>query len=159
MKFTEEDIQILKSRCIDVTNAMFAPDTLHVYLWNKQVHAHNKSMLDKLSTDIVSVEANDKIPESLKGKTIPTDPRYTGGLPQTIDLAIGARVMLIRNVDVTDGLTNGAQGTIVDFIFGQSRKPVAVLIKFDDATVGREARIQSRYDLSKYAITQFQFLQ
>ncbi|CAC5377899.1 unnamed protein product [Mytilus coruscus] len=39
---------------------------------------------------------------------------------------------------------------IVDFLFAYNKRPLAVLIKFDDKKVGKETTIQCRFDLSKY---------
>lgn len=50
-----------------------------------------------------------KIPSSMKGYTLSDNERYTGGLPKsiTITIATGTRFVLLRNVDVSDGLANG----------------------------------------------------
>jgi len=58
--------------------------------------------------------------------------------------------MLIRNIDVNDGLANGSQGTVVDFIFSHN-SPVAILIKFDQSRIGENARRNSKYDLSQFS--------
>jgi len=58
--------------------------------------------------------------------------------------------MLIRNIDVNDGLANGSQGTVVDFIFSHN-SPVAILIKFDQSRIEENARHNSKYDLSQFS--------
>ena len=40
----------------------------------------------------------------------------TGGLHSTLKLAIGARVMLTANGDVSDGLVNGTTGEVVHVV-------------------------------------------
>lgn len=52
----------------------------------------------------------------LKDHQAKSDPRYKGGLPETLTVGVGVRVMLTRNLEVTDGLANGALGTMVCFI-------------------------------------------
>lgn len=39
----------------------------------------------------------------------------SGGLPSTLTLSVGARVMLTRNIDVQDSLVNSAVGTVTGF--------------------------------------------
>ena len=54
---------------------------------------------------------------------------------------IGACVMITTNIDVADGLTNGAMGTIVNIVYNDSVKQIrAVFVKFDCTTIGENAK-------------------
>jgi len=46
---------------------------------------------------------------------IPIDPNNTGALLHTIKLAIGSRVMLQSNLNVSEGLVNGSMGIVRGF--------------------------------------------
>ena len=51
------------------------------------------------------------VPERL----IPKDDKNCAGLSHTLKLAVGAQVMLRRNIMCEDGLVNGARGVIMGF--------------------------------------------
>jgi len=62
-----------------------------------------------------------------------------------MQLAIGARVMLRRNMCTSDGLVNGVMGTTVSFQWPEghrimAQQPCGINIMFDDQRVGRQTR-------------------
>ena len=75
--------------------------------------------------------------------TLSTKRTETGGI------ACGARVMLTTNVDVSDGLLNGAKGEIVHFVTSNSNEVTHVLAKFDNEQVGMQVWQSGQYH-SKY---------
>ena len=91
------------------------------------------------------VVSHQQVPESL----IPSSDRDSAGLSRKVKLAIGAQVMLRRNIICEEGLVNGARGIIVGFSWpngtnDQAKKgdlPQKVYVKFHDPHVGLVNRV------------------
>ncbi|PZC74948.1 hypothetical protein B5X24_HaOG206881 [Helicoverpa armigera] len=75
---------------------------------------------------------------------IPKDVNNCGGLLSSIKISVESRIMLRRNIDVSQGLVNGAMGIIKKIKWPALRRdqleegelPEAVYIKFDDDSIG-----------------------
>ena len=132
-KMTNSDIEVLKSR--EITQAAdIHHEFLHLFPTNKEVDEYNDELLETLSTPMRQFSAADRLPDNYPGLTIPQSDIRAGGLPTKLFVKLGCRVMLIRNVDVENGLVNGAQGTITGFQEdATSSQPKAIFILFDDA--------------------------
>ena len=77
---------------------------------------------------------------------MPTSPHQTGNLKKILTVKINARVMITTNIDVTDGLTNGAMGTVTNLaIDDRTGKISTILVSFDSKHVGQEAMHASIY--------------
>jgi hypothetical protein len=150
---SEEDIKILKLRNFNPEQCPH--NALGVYARNCDVDAYNGKQLSKLHHVMESFVAVDRKPSSLKNYVIKDDPKFTGGLSTTVKLAIGARIMLIRNIDVSDGLVNGAQGEITGFIKSTNNKTIAIAVKFYDEKIGKETikKCQFKSELNKYPLS------
>ncbi|XP_078586291.1 uncharacterized protein LOC144868192 [Branchiostoma floridae x Branchiostoma japonicum] len=124
---TIEDINTLKSRMpphVDLQSPPFSTAT-RIYAKLKQCDMHNNKCLHNMNTKIYTIEARHRILNSPKycphqyvsseeiSKYLPTDHRDTAGLPTTLQLTIGAEVMLRRNISTSHGLTNGSTGTVI----------------------------------------------
>ena len=145
---TKADIALLQTRVVSENYDNYPEDALHVYKKNIDVAVHNK-MLHKLAPDThhIVIQAEDDI----KGRTrqvavsnIPQNFTATGGLPTTLTLTKGAKVMLTVNVDVCDGLVNVARG-IVSGIIKNDNKVLTILVKFHDAAIGRTSSYKLKY--------------
>ena len=145
-----EDIQVLKSRITKPNKPDYPTQALHVYRLNVDVDKHNEHMLNSLTTETQQYYI--KASDAIAGQTshidlsILSDKRSeTEGLHGVLKLAVGARVMLTTNVDVSDGLVNGARGEVVHIVTNSSNEVKTVLIKFDNSRVGSQAVQQSAY--------------
>ena len=144
---TSEDIQTLKSRQIVPGMENYPNKALHVYRLNVDVDSRNALMLDNLASESAqyTIRASDSVAGQTSHICLSTlsDKRTeTGSLHRKLRLAIGARVMLTTNVDVSDCLVNGARGEVVHVVTNDDHAVTSVLVKFDEERVGRKA-IQS----------------
>lgn len=98
-EYTEEDIEELKQRIVN-ENAPFLGKFTHVYITNDKVREYNFENLSNLPAEKVTLIAVERKPSSLKTITLYDDEKYTGGLPKTITIAVGANVIFLRNIDV-----------------------------------------------------------
>ena len=116
---TDEDIKVLESRIITDDHPGYPHVVLHVCACNAHVDDQNKLKLRELAPEQQHVvikaidNTKDKHTQLLNLKS--SDKADTGFVSE-LHLAVGAKVMLIVNVDVADGLVNGARGTIEDII-------------------------------------------
>lgn len=51
-----------------------------------------------------------------------TDINKTGGLPDSLELFVGAKVTLRSNIDITKGLVNGAIGYVNEILWSLFRR-------------------------------------
>ena len=157
--FTAEDIDVLKKRIvgsnseIDLTKAPFK-EALRLFPRVADCDTYNEEQLYKLGSQVHTMTATHvllecrrlphgavnygQVPEQL----IPEDDKVCAGLPRQVKLALGAEVMLRRNIKCGEGLVNGARGTVVGFKWSSNNitpgeLPREVYVKFHDSKVGQ----------------------
>ena len=105
---TELDIAPLQRRS-DLSDE--PEDALHVFAVINNVDVHNDMMLRRTCDELVNISAKDGIKDKASGKyhdlAMPQD-GSNDDLPGQLILGVGARVILVQNIDVTIGLVNGA---------------------------------------------------
>lgn len=92
-------------------------DALHIYGTNDEVDKYNLIAVQNNCSDLLQVAAHDfkrdKKTGSLTRQVTCKRSRRTTTLPSSLVLGSNARVQLTQNIDVSDGLVNGANGTVV----------------------------------------------
>ena len=144
---TEEDITLLKSREVSVTDPQYPQHALHVFKTNREVDDYNVKKLGQLSSQVYTIRAIDKkkdVQTGLLDVEISTKPSETGGLREVVYAAVGARTMVTVNIDVSDGLANGVCGTIVG-VHSSGEMVHTILVEFDSDRVGRQAIVNSQH--------------
>ena len=101
-------------------------------------------MLQTLSTENHIIKAIDTIQTDGRTQELQsphTTTRKDTALVPELKLAVGARAMLIANVDVSDGLCNGVSGIIKGIEFADSpNMPNVVFLQFDSTRIGSKSR-------------------
>ena len=125
-------------------------DAMHVYAQNVHCDAWNENRLRLLpGTEFTNIATDSKTDECTKlaNVTMPTNPCETGNQKKDVTVKINARVMITTNIDVTDGLTNGAMGTVTNIVIEKTTEKISViLVAFDSEHVGQEARYTTVYN-------------
>jgi ATP-dependent DNA helicase PIF1 len=139
-KHTEEDITILNSRKISTLtddDNIDINSIVHLVSSNKKAQLINELQLDKLKTQKVKYistytsSGKDKDVKELLIKELQFQFNQKG--INALVLKKGCRVMLIKNLDVSRGLVNGALGTIKSFVQDQSTGQQIPVVLFDNS--------------------------
>jgi len=120
---------------------------------NENCMVVNDLLLTKSCSDYVKLSAVDRLSSVVDDKRIEqkaantvlnfgNDKKRTAGSFMSLLLAVGARVMLQRNICVAKGLVNGSMGTVTSFKLLPNGEIIGVLVKFDGlelpVEIGRE---------------------
>ena len=136
---TEEAENVLRSRLTDEDHEEFT--ACHVFYRRIDVSEHNTKMLNKLKNiDLVEIPAIKTMPKGFNSKT-----RQDGTIDGThfmnvLSLRVGARVMMISNVFISDGLVNGAMGNVVDFVTNSKGLIECIIVEFESEKCGKQQR-------------------
>ena len=132
-QLSSEDLEMLKSRVLECQSG---EETMKIYGKNISVNLENTRRLNTLKTNLFHIDAI-HIPENRNVKINLDGTIEDTAFLNQIHIKEGARVMIIHNINTSDGLTNGAQGSLVN-ILTEDKKVRYLMIKFDNEKIGRE---------------------
>ncbi|XP_063048589.1 uncharacterized protein LOC134442280 [Engraulis encrasicolus] len=120
---------------------------LHIFPTNEQVQAHNMQGLRSSCDEIISIKSKDYKKEQKTGRVVLLKGQHSrvhnSSLCSELCLGIGARVILIKNIDLSDNLVNGVCGSVTHIVQKDATSlPTMVYVLFDDPKVGLQRRKQ-----------------
>ena len=148
---TDYDLELINSR---ITNEKDIPkEAIRLFGENKYVDEYNINKINShpgllyISKCIDTII--DKISEKRKNyilKSFQTKKRQEcGGLSYELFLKIGIKYMITTNIDVEDGLVNGACGTLEYITFNENETPNIVWLNFNNNNkIGK--KIKTKYN-------------
>ena len=153
-EMTEEDKQKLQTRVFDRDTGDYPKDAVHLFARNVYVKKHNDNILSQLPGEKFVIPCHDNVVSAnIPAKecqrlinSLPDDYSNTGQLMKSLTVVVGMIVVHTANVDVEDGLTNGATGVVkqIDFRMEGTNRPSIIWVLFDDPRVGRTTREKYR---------------
>ena len=113
---------------------------------NKEVNDHNNTKLNRLKTKQYEIELVGEYPRNYKPKITSHGTVDDTNMYQTLKIKVGARVMLVLNINPNDSLVTGSLGEILDVVLNSEGGVRCIVIKFDSKKAGVEQR---RHPLAK----------
>lgn len=132
-QITEDDYEKLKLRReanISAIDREHFNNSIHLFPKKDDVAEYNMNALRKLNTPVARIAAKSDTNVAREGKDDNT------GIPDVLQIAIGCRVMLRRNLWTEGGLVNGSIGTVRAIVYNNKHKPpehpAYILVEFDN---------------------------
>ena len=149
---TAKDKKLLESRKPSKLTKEEYENATHVFFRNIDVLKHNNKMIKTLGTSLVEIEAKYEVPKGVKYEPSINDYGIVGesNLSEIVQVKVGARVMLIYNVNIPDLLVNGSLGTVLGFEFNRAGNIEAIVVEFDHSDAGLDQMKEFPLIASKY---------
>ncbi len=141
-----EDVELLKNRCVE--NDTYQTDILHIFSTNEEANRYNLTKFNMIDEPVKIFKSEDGVYRGTKLVTegFTDSENYILEIfskncraEKEIALKLGAKVMLLVNMDFNKGLINGACGNIEAFYDD------TISIKFDNGVVAAIPRHTFEY--------------
>ena len=149
-KMTEADLKLINER-VFARDEDIPPDVIHLFYSNEEVRSYNAKKIYALGGEVYEVDATDEIkgdkvlPEikEMLLKDYLQDKIPSNNLKQKLLVKIGIRYMVLYNIDVSDGLVNGAFGILELITFSEKNNKEVLLmwLNFNNSRVGNVTKM------------------
>ena len=147
----QSHIDLLESRRIENHPGKDLSMATSVFWRNIDVQEYNASKLASMDSEMYECEAILKFP----GRCTPDITKFgtvdDTNFMKTFKFKVGARVVLITNIDVTQSLYNGSMGSILGFTSSKTGKFDCIVVSFDDPDAGEELKKKLEGEALKFA--------
>ena len=139
---TEDDIKVLSTRVMPKNDPKLPKDSIYLSSRNEDVNFVNELRLEDLSTKLLTINAAvlQSGMRNNKPKVDNTGMIRNTPLQHILKLKTGARIMLTYNINVSDGLTNGALGEFIGYDVSEEGRISRLYVHFFDEKAGKEKR-------------------
>ncbi|CAC5397939.1 unnamed protein product [Mytilus coruscus] len=143
---TKADVDFFKTRTIDVKNSSYPTNATHLLYFNKKVDLYNNNLFQQAKGDKATIKAIDivigDIAQNIKEEIKHNAKDLEMGLSKVCCIAVEMRVEITVNLDLNDGLVNGAGGIVkkIEYLKNNVEK---IWIQFEDEIVGKVGRYKS----------------
>ena len=152
-KMTEEDVLFLKQRVRSKDHPDLKDISMYIVPTRKACAVYNNAYLNSLEGEVITLNARHFNPTEKEFKPFIDAKEGTIGTTAflyCLKLKIGAKIIIIHNIQTSDGLTNGQLGWLVDVIrtkTGDVDKLIVNLVNKDSGTENRKRfpNIANRY--------------
>ena len=144
---TEHDEKLFRSRV--VCNLKEIPEeAVHLYMSNAEVDSHNQRTIQSrhgqehisIALDTCAGDAPISAKTYVLEKVASLPIQKTAGLRTNLTLKCGIKYMVTSNIDVNDGLVNGAIGLLKDITYDNHGKVSIAWMRFPKAEIGIKQR-------------------
>ena len=140
---TEEDVMKIKTRERPAGHQDLKNADLYIVPTRKACSKYNAEYIDSIEGKEIVMKAIHYNATQKNYK--PFIEKKEGAIASTsfldeIKIKIGCKVILIHNIDTSDGLTNGQLGTLVKIIYTIDGQPDKLIINLRKTSAGKENR-------------------
>ena len=142
-KMTQDDIAKLKTRVRPKSHSDLKDVSLYIVPTRRTCAKFNMEYLDSLEGDEIELKARHY--HATQKRFTPFIEKKEGAIGTTgfqdkLKLKIGAKIIIIHNVDTSDGLTNGQLGELKDIIKTKDGETDKLIIKLKKKETGQNNR-------------------
>ncbi|RWS14768.1 uncharacterized protein B4U80_12584, partial [Leptotrombidium deliense] len=123
-------------------------DAVHVVLLKEEARLLNDLKQSQFK-DFKIFNAEDYFSDGREVTPESIPKKIEADVPRKLKLAVGSKVMLKVNIDVSSGLVNGLLGTVTEFDVDDNYDTI-IMVKFDDSFKNNFERFRLSYPIKPY---------